>query len=359
LLSRQRIRYLRTDDGIQLAWADAGTGPVLVKAANWLTHLNYDWDSPVWRHWIQFFSAHFRFIRYDERGCGMTDWKVRDLSFDRWVADLEAVVDAADTRQFLLLGISQGAATCVAYAAKHPERVARLVLYGGYVRGAAVRGTPQEAREIRAIVELARLGWGRDHPAFRNLFTSRFIPGGSEEQINWFSELCRKTTSPDVAGDLLERRSRIDVTSLLDQVNAPTLVLHARDDGVVPVAEGRLIASRIPSAEFVELDSRNHILLEHEPAWERFCAAVREFTKIAAGADVEDPAFSSLSQRERTILSLLTEGLSNASIAERLALSEKTVRNHISNVYDKLGVWSRAEAIVFARDRHFCVRGTD
>jgi pimeloyl-ACP methyl ester carboxylesterase len=137
---------------------------VLVKAANWLTHLDYDWDSPVWRHWIRFFSAHFGFIRYDERGCGMTDWKVGDLSFDRWVADLEAVADAAGTRQFVLLGISQGAATCVAYAAKHPERVARLVLYGGYVRGAAVRGTSQEAREFRAIVELARLGWG-EHAA--------------------------------------------------------------------------------------------------------------------------------------------------------------------------------------------------
>jgi pimeloyl-ACP methyl ester carboxylesterase/DNA-binding CsgD family transcriptional regulator len=350
--SRQRIRYLRADDGVQLAWADAGAGPVLVKAANWLMHLEYDWDSPVWRHWIQFFSTHFRFVRYDERGCGMTDWQGGDLSFDRWVADLEAVADAADARQFVLLGISQGAATCVAYAARHPERVSRLVLYGGYVRGAAMRGT-REAREFGAIVELARLGWGRDHPAFRNLFTSRFIPNGTEEQIQWFSELCRKTTSPAIAGDLLERRSRIDVTGLLHRVKAPTLVLHARDDVVVPLAEGRLIASGIPAAQFVELDSRNHILLEHEPAWERFRAAVSEFTGVAGAAEGEDPAFASLSPRERTILTLLTEGLSNASIAERLSLSEKTVRNHISNVFDKLGVWSRAEAIVFARDRQF------
>ena len=353
MTTRQRIRYLRTTDGVQLAWADAGTGPVLLKAANWLTHLEYDWDSPVWRHWIRFFSTRFRLVRYDERGCGMTDWTIGDLSFDRWVEDLEAVVDASQARKFVLLGISQGAATCVAYAAKHPERVSQLVLYGGYVRGAAVRGTPQEAREFAAIVELARIGWGREHPAFRDVFTSRFMPGATQDQIDWFSELCRKTTSPAIAGELLERRSRIDVTALLEQVRVPTLVLHARNDVVVPPAEGRLIASRIPSAQFVELDSKNHILLEHENAWEHFCTAVTEFTGVSVAGDTEDPAFASLSQRERAILGLIAEGLSNASIAERLSLSEKTVRNHVSNVFDKLGVWSRAQAIVFARDRHF------
>ena len=349
----QRIRYLRTPDAVQIAWAEAGTGPTLVKAANWLTHLEYDWDSPVWRHWIQFLSTRFRSIRYDERGCGMTDWRVGDLSFDRWVDDLDAVADAANARKFVLLGISQGAATCVAYAVRHPERVSRMVLYGGYVRGAAVRGTAEDAREFAALVDLARLGWGRDHAAFRRVFTSRFIPDANEQQIDWFSELCRKTTSPEIAGELLERRSRIDVTHLLDQVAVPTLVLHARNDVVVPLAEGRLIAARIPSAQFVELDSRNHILLEHEIAWQRFCAAVSEFTGVAGDQDVEDPAFAALSQRERGVLALIADGLSNASIAEQLSLSEKTVRNHVSNVFDKLGVWSRAQAIVFARDRRF------
>ena len=181
----------------------------------------------------------------------MTDWNVDDLSFEKWVGDLEAVAETAGARQFALLGISGGAAICIAYAAKHPERVSQLVIYGGYARGAAVRGA-REAREFAAIVELARLGWARDNAAFRNLFTSRFIPDASEEQIRWFSELCRKTTSPEIAGDLLERRSRIDVTALLGQVKAPTLVLHARDDVVVPLAEGRLIAAGIPSAQFAD-----------------------------------------------------------------------------------------------------------
>src|SRR5262245_36505447 len=193
----QRIRYVRTQDGVQLAWAEAGAGPVLIKAANWLTHLDYDWESPVWRHWIRFFSDHFHFVRHDERGCGMTDWNVSDLSFERWIEDLEAVVAAADPQEpFALLGISQGAATCVAYAGKRPERVSNLVLYGAYARGVFRRGDPDKERLYRALIEMARLGWWKDNPAFRQVFTSRFIPGGAEEQICWFNDLCLKTTSP-------------------------------------------------------------------------------------------------------------------------------------------------------------------
>jgi pimeloyl-ACP methyl ester carboxylesterase/DNA-binding CsgD family transcriptional regulator len=349
----QRIRYLRTPDGVQLAWAEAGQGRCLVKAANWLTHLEYEWESPLWRHWIRFFSDEFRLVRYDERGCGMTDWNVGDLSFDRWVRDLDSVVAAAKTpAPFVLLGISQGAATCIAYAAAYPERVSKLILYGGYARGASRRNDPEQEREFAAIIELARLGFGRDDPAFRHLFTSRFVPGATEAQMDWFNELCRKTSSPKIVGQLLEKRAEIDVTSMLGSVKAPTLVLHARHDGVVPIAEGRLIAAGIRDAQFVELDSRNHILLEHEPAWERFRGAVLEFTGVD-GFVGEDPAFRELSPRERMILALIADGLGNAEIAERLSLSEKTVRNHVSKVFDKLGVWSRAQAIVFARDHNF------
>jgi pimeloyl-ACP methyl ester carboxylesterase/DNA-binding CsgD family transcriptional regulator len=350
----QRVRYLRTRDGVRLAWAEAGTGPVMIKAANWLTHLEYEWESLVWRHWIRFFSDHFRFVRYDERGCGMTDWNVSDLSFERWVEDLEAVVAAVDPPEpFTLLGISHGAATSVAYAVRHPERVSRLVLYGGYALGVARRGESEKENIYRAVIELARLGWGKDNPAFRQIFTSRFIPGATDEQMGWFNDLCRKTTSPEVAAQFLAERAVIDVAGLLGEVRAPTLVLHARDDDVNPISAGRTLAAGIPGAQFVELDSKNHILLENEQAWERFCDEVLEFMGLKSSARGEDPAFASLSPREREVLTLITEGLGNAQIAERLSISEKTVRNHVSNLFDKLGVWTRAQAIVFAIDRGF------
>jgi len=349
----QRIRYLRTPDGVQLAWAEAGAGPLLIKAANWMTHLEYEWESPVWRHWIRFFSDNFRYVRHDERGCGMTDWNVGDLSFARWVEDLESVVAAASPSEpFTLLGISQGAPVCVAYAAKYPERVSQLILYGGYARGPFQRDEAG-TRFYQALIDLTRLGWGKDNPVFRQVFTSRFIPGGTDEQIGWFNDLCRKTTSPEIAARLLESRATIDVVALLDQVRTPTLVLHSREDDVVPIAEGHILAAGIPGAQFIELDSRNHVLLEHEPAWERFCAEVLEFTGRKGLTHDQEAVFGSLSPREREVLALITQGLGNAEIAQRLSISEKTVRNHVSNLFDKLGVWTRAQAIVFAHDRGF------
>jgi pimeloyl-ACP methyl ester carboxylesterase/DNA-binding CsgD family transcriptional regulator len=350
----QRIRYVRTADGVQLAWAEAGTGTTLIKAANWMTHLEYEWESPVWRHWIRFFSDHFRFIRHDERGCGMTDWNVGDVSFARWVEDLETVVDVVDPQEpFVLLGISQGAATCIAYAVKHPERVSHLLLYGAYARGTFRRGDADKERLYRALIDLTRLGWGKDNPVFRQVFTSRFIPGATDEQVGWFNDLCRKTTSPEIAARLLETRASIDVMDLLAKVQAPTLVLHSRDDDVIPITEGHILAAGIPGAQFVELDSKNHILLETDPAWKRFCAEVLDFLGLKKPVDKEDRAFDSLTAREREILALITEGLGNAQIAERLSISEKTVRNHVSNLFDKLGVWTRAQAMVFAHDHGF------
>jgi pimeloyl-ACP methyl ester carboxylesterase/DNA-binding CsgD family transcriptional regulator len=352
----QRIRYLRTADGVQLAWAEAGAGPLLIKAANWLTHLEFEWESPVWRHWIRFFSDHFRFVRHDERGCGMTDWNVGDVGFERWVEDLEALVDVTNPQEpFALLGISQGAATCIAYAVRHPERVSHLVLYGAYAQGAFRRGDPDKERLYRALIDLTRLGWGKDNPVFRQVFTSRFIPGATDEQLGWFNDLCRKTTSPEIAARLLETRGSVDVTELLSQVKARTLILHSRSDDVIPISEGHILAAGIPDAQFIELDSKNHILLENEPAWDRFCDEVLAFTgrNTAIATSTEDPAFSSLSRREREVLALITEGLGNAEIAERLSISEKTVRNHVSNLFDKLGVWTRAQAMVFANDRGF------
>jgi pimeloyl-ACP methyl ester carboxylesterase/DNA-binding CsgD family transcriptional regulator len=349
---RQHIRYVTASDGTRLAWAESGAGPVLVKAANWLTHLEYEWESPVWRHWMQFFSAHFRFVRHDERGCGMSEWDDRQLTVEQWTDDLESVIDAArSTEPVTLLGISQGAVACITHAIRHPERVARMILYGGYARGAMRRGTPIRERAYQAMVDLARADWGSDNPTFRQVFTSRFIPGGSPEQLQWFNDLCLKTTSAEIAARLLEARALMDISAALADVRTPTLVMHARGDAVVPVAEGRLLAAGIQGAQFVELDSRNHVLLEHEPAWQRFQEEVLAFMQHAQAAN--DSVFAALSTRERQVLTLMTEGLGNAEIAERLQLSEKTVRNHASNIFDKLGVWSRAQAIVFARDHGY------
>jgi pimeloyl-ACP methyl ester carboxylesterase/DNA-binding CsgD family transcriptional regulator len=349
---RQHVHYVKASDGTRLAWAVSGTGRPLVKAANWLTHLEYEWESPVWRHWIQFFSEHSRFIRYDERGCGMSDWHAGSLSLAQWTADLETVIDAAQPDYpITLLGISQGAAACIQYAVLHPERVARMILYGGYAHGAFKRGLPDGATTYRAMIDLARVGWSEANPTFRQVFTSRFLPGGTPEQLQWFNELCVKSTVGEVAARLFEARAVLDIAELLPQVRAPTLVLHARDDEVVQLSEGQLLASGIVDAEFVELDSRNHILLEREPAWNRFCEAVLSF--MNPDVDTNASLFAALSTREREVLALIADGLSNTCIAERLQIGEKTVRNHTSNLFDKLGVRSRAQAIVFAHEHGF------
>jgi pimeloyl-ACP methyl ester carboxylesterase/DNA-binding CsgD family transcriptional regulator len=348
---RQQIRYVKASDGVRLAWAEAGEGPVIVKASNWLSHLEYEWESPLWKHWLHFLAGNFRFIRYDERGCGLSEWGDGPLDVERWTGDLEAVMEAARPEgKVTLLGISQGGVACINYAIRHPERVERLILYGGYARGAYLRGTPESQATYRAMIELAKAAWGSDNPTFRQVFTSRFVPDGTPEQIRWFNDLCLKTTTGERAAKLLECRARLNIEPMLGLVRVPTLVLHARDDGVVPVAEGRLLASGIPGAEIVELDSRNHILLESEPAWARFQDAVLHTMRPGRGGS---EVFDALSSRECEVLALMGAGLSNADIAERLAISEKTVRNHASNIFDKLGVWSRTQAIVFARDRGF------
>lgn len=342
---RQPIHLVRTPDGVHLAWTRAGRGPAMVKTANWMTHLRDDVDSPVWRHWLRFFSDHFDLLRFDERGCGLSDRDVADVEESHWLSDLEAVIEAANPRPPLtLLGISQGGAAAIRYAIEHPERVSRLILYGSYARGWARRGD-REAEHYRAVSEMVRLGWGSDNPVFRQAFTARFLPGGTHEQLDWYSELCRKTCSPEMALKLLSVRAFTDISELLPQVRVPTLVIHARHDEVVPFDEGRRLAARIPDAEFVELESRNHVLLDHEPAWAMFQRAVLDFAGILPG-ERPAPGESGLSRRERELLQLLCTGLGNAEIARRLSISEKTVRNHLSNIYRKLGVRSRAQAIV-------------
>jgi pimeloyl-ACP methyl ester carboxylesterase/DNA-binding CsgD family transcriptional regulator len=354
----QTIQFLTADDGVKLAYACSGTGPPLVKTANWLNHLEFDWLSPVWRHWFDTLSAHHRLLRYDARGCGLSDWTHEDLSLERQVRDLESIVEANSLDRFPLLALSQGAAIAIEYAVRHPERVSHLIIAGGYALGWARRG-PDSLRAGRALTELIRVGWGEDTPAFRRLFTELFIPGGSEQQLLWFDELMRRTTRPEVAACIMESFGDIDVSGRLALVRAPTLVLHARGDARIPPDQGRMLAAGIPGARFVELDSRNHVLLDHEPAWERFKNAVGEFLgwpreaprRRAADAPVPCEALSALTTREREILDLVAGGATNQQIGDSLFISEKTVRNHLTAIFDKIGVSSRSQAIVFARDR--------
>ena len=274
----QRIQFCTSADGVRLAYATSGTGPPLVKPANWITHVEYDWESPVWRHWLHELSRDHMLLRYDERGCGLSDRDADDLSFESWVSDLETVVDAAGLDRFPLLGLSQGCAVAIAYAVRHPERVSRLVLYGGYVQGIIARArTAEEREEAEMLTRSMPSFWGRDNPAFRLFFAARFVPEGTQEQMRSFSELTRVTTTPEIAVRLRSTAAAIDISELTPRVRAPTLVLHGTGDSAVPFDQGRRLAALIPGARFVSLESRNHILLEDEPAWPRFLDEVRRF----------------------------------------------------------------------------------
>ncbi len=273
----QQIHFCTTHDGVQIAYANVGQGPPLLKAANWLSHLEFDWQSPIWRHLLREFSRDHTFIRYDERGNGLSDWKVADLSFNAWVEDLESVVEAAKLDRFPLLGISQGGAVAIAYAVRHPEKVSHLILYGAYARGWIARDSPEEIEQRQAQLTLVRLGWGKDNPAFRQLWTSLYAPDATPEQAQSFNDLQRISTSPENAVKLLTEMGKIDVVDLLSQVKVPTLVLHCRDEAGVPFEEGRKLAGTIPGARFVPLEGRNHLLLEGAPSWGTFVKEIRRF----------------------------------------------------------------------------------
>jgi pimeloyl-ACP methyl ester carboxylesterase/DNA-binding winged helix-turn-helix (wHTH) protein len=272
---RQDIRFCTTSDGVRIAYSAVGSGPPLAKTANWLSHLEYEWESPVWRHWIHELARHHLLVRWDERGCGLSDWNVADLSLEAWVRDEETVVDALGLERFALLGISQGGAVATAYAVRHPERVSHLVLCGAYTKDH--RADVQDIEARTALLTLTRLGWGQDNPAFRQLFTTRFIPGAGDAEMKWFNDLQRVSASPENAARLINAFSRMDVRPLLASVTVPTIVFHAEQDGVVPFDEGRLLAAGIPGARFVPLPSRNHILLEAEPAWPIFLRELGAF----------------------------------------------------------------------------------
>lgn len=276
----QEIRYCRSSDGVQIAYAVTGMGPPLLRAAHWMSHLQYEWESPVWRHWIDALSRENTLIRYDERGNGLSDWNAGDLSFAAMVSDLESVADACGLNGFPLLGVSQSCAVSIAYVVRHPERVSRLILYGGYAKGWRKRGDRRDVDVHEAMTTLIREGWGRDNPAFRQLFTEMFIPGASREHMAWFNDLQKQTASPVNAGRLHWAFGDMDVSAILGKVKVPTLVLHARNDAAVPFTEGKALAAGIPGARFVDLNSANHILLGDEMAFADFLREVRAFISM-------------------------------------------------------------------------------
>lgn len=349
----QKIGFCTSEDGVRICYATVGQGPPLVKAPNWLTHLEFEWQSPVWRHWWEELAQDHFLVRFDQRGSGLSDWEVDDISFEGCVGDLEAVVNNLDLEEFVLLGISQGGAAAIEFTARHPERVSKLILYGAYARGSMKRGESREEFDARQI--LVRRGWGRDDPAYRQIFTSRFMPEATAEQAAWFNELQRVSTSPENAVRIQSMTSNIDVLDRLPVVTVPTLVLHALHERQVPFEQGRQLGALIPNARMVPLESRNHLLLESEPAWQACLSEIRNFLGLDPPGDVTSgPAVQAdnppdgLTPREVEVIRLLASGKSNQEIAQELVISFNTVTNHVKNILGKTGCSNRTEAAAYA-----------
>jgi len=352
----QRIRFCTSRDGTRIAYATCGAGPPLVWAASWVHHLELDWDSPLWRPWISLLTRRHTLVRYDWRGCGLSDREQVEFSFESFVGDLEAVIEAAGLEQFVLFGTAGGSAIGTTYAVRHPDRVRRLALYAGYVRNKlAGNPTPREMEEAQARLKVMELGWLNDPPAFGQFFRSLHMPDASAEQFQSFNDLVRRTTSPANAVALLQALFRVDVQEIVPKVRCPTLVLHARGDSIIPFEQGRSVAGLISGARFVPLESRNHLLLDTEPAWQQLVEALDDFLPAASArpAGLGGTPLDEFTPRECEVLELVAQGLDNDTIGERLHISKRTARNHVSTILGKLGLNTRAQVIVRAREGGF------
>lgn len=358
-MTEQQILFSQSIGGTRIAFSTTGAGkpmPSLVRAAHWLGSLDFDGLTPVWAQWIEELARRHKLTRYDCRGCGLSDRDVDNFSLDELVADLESVVDSAGLKQFALLGMSQGGAVSIAYTARHPERVSHLVLCGAFARGTLVRDRSDRQRELfQAMIRLVELGWGQDNPAFLQMFTSQFFPNATPAQAHAFNEIQRRATHPSTAARLMHAFAHLDASSYLSQIRVPTLVLHSRGDHRVPLEEGRFLASSIPGARFEPLDSTSHVPLPGEPAFNRLHELLHQFL---LPSEAGNGAFPLLTPREHQVLNLLAGGLDNAQIAARLSLADKTVRNHITAIFEKLEVENRPQAIVRARSAGLGELGT-
>jgi pimeloyl-ACP methyl ester carboxylesterase/DNA-binding CsgD family transcriptional regulator len=350
---KQQIRFCVTTDGVRIAYALCGSGAPLVICGTWLSHLEHQWRNLSWQPWLDWLAGERTLLRYDMRGCGLSDRNVPQVSFADWVSDFEAVVEAAGFERFPVLGICQGGPIAVEYAARHPERVSRLVLYGTFARGRLRREAPQEAAKAKAWLDLVDLGWGEDNHAFLQMYATSFQPGGTLEHLRSWGELQRASTSATNAAEFMRVTFNLDVRDATARVQSPTLVANPTRSVVVPLEEARLLATLIPGARFLPLESENLMPLPEEPAWAQLRREVEEFLapdELCPGTASLQALLAALTEREAEILDRIAQGLDNARIAAHLDLSEKTVRNHITRIFDKLGVESRSQAIVRARE---------
>ena len=348
---REHIRFATSFDGARIAWTVSGSGPPILLLPSWLTHLDYQKRSIAWQPWLEALASRHRLIRYDPRGCGLSDRDISHLSFDTWVRDAGAVADAAGLDRFSLVGICQGGAVAIAFAAHQPQRVRSLVLYGTYARGRNMRSDlPLEPEKAKVMLEMLRIGWGDEDHAFMRAFATQFQPEGSIEHLRSWCELQRMATSADNAVALTRIMFDIEILADAARIACPTLVAHAERDAVAPFEEGRLLAQTIPGARLIALDSPNHFMLPTERAWKTLVDTLRDF--LAEG-EAEGSPFAGVTPRERDVLRLVARGLDNHRIGAHLGISEKTVRNHVSALFGKLGVETRARAIVMAREAGF------
>lgn len=349
MASAQEIRFCKSSDGVDLAMAIYGAGPALVKAATWLTHVEVDHSSPFDRALIDEFTPRFRYVTYDARGCGLSQRRVDEVSLDAWVRDLEAVVDALGLETFALLGVSQGAAIAVAYAAKHPSRVSQLILLGGFATAylSSSRADPKVLEEAETLLKIVELGWGSAQPAFRQVFVSKFLPDATAEQWRVFDELQKSTVEPDMAVRYMRAMFSINVKDSAAQVRCPTLALHAKGDQMVLFEQGRRLAALIPGARFVPLEGSNHVPFEHEPAWAAFVHHLRTFL----GTDAHPVTAGALTPRQLEVLRRVAFGQTDKQIARELDLSPRTVEMHVAGAMKTLGGKTRAEAVRTAAQR--------
>jgi pimeloyl-ACP methyl ester carboxylesterase/DNA-binding CsgD family transcriptional regulator len=347
----EQIRFCTSRDGTRIAYAICGQGPPLVWAPHWVRHLKYDWTGPLWRPWLELLTQHHTVVRYDWRGCGLSDRDGVDFDPEHHYQDMEAVIAACGVERFVLFGMGHGARTAINYAARFPGRVSRLVLSGSSICGRVARGqSPQDAQEEETRLKAVELGWQSDTPAYGQFFTSLHMPDASTEQIHSYNELLRLTTSPANAVALMRSFHRGDVRDSVPKVRCPTLVLHSRGDCIIPFDWGRAVAAQIPGARFVPVDSRNHVNVDSEPAWSQVAAAIGDFLLARHESPPNAATFDGLTAREMDVLELVAQGLDNTTIGARLGISERTARNYVSIILSKLGVNSRAQAIVWARE---------